>query len=138
MVDPLIPDNLRRYDAFFFIVPARFSHLCGMILTKFDELFGPKLRARAFTPEQAKHAKTVVSSDTELFIGLGHMNETWGEHRLNVPLPENAGYAAAMAVGYYITSHIQKQHPPYFKEGIASYTRLTSKVFGEHIGSVVH
>lgn len=137
-VAPLIPKELSAYDAFFFIVPAEFECIKEMLLTKFDELFGPKVNGRAFTPEQVKHSKTVVASDTELFIGLGYENRIWGKNRLNVPLPANVGYAAVMAGGYYIIGHIQKQHPPYFKESIGAYARKTSEVFGETITPMVY
>jgi len=63
----------------------------------------------------------------------------WGEpgQRFHIPLPENAGYAAMMAIGYYVIAQIQKQHPPYFKKNIALYTEKASKVFGDEIKVIV-
>ena len=110
-----------------------------MFLTKFDELFGSKVSARVCTPEQAKHAKTVVPSKTELFIGLGHENMLFGtqEQRWNIALPEGAGYVLMMALGYYVIGNIQKQHPPYFKQHIERYTQFSSTVFKQEITPVV-
>ena len=86
-----------------------------------------------------KHAVTVVSSG-ELFVSFGEENIMGGEsdQRLHIPLPENAGYAAMMAIGYYVIAQIQKQHPPYFKENIALYTEKASKIFGSEIKAIVN
>lgn len=109
-----------------------------MLTTKFDELFGPYVSGRSFTMVQAEHGKTVVESDKELFISFGEKNRIFGSRRLEVPIYKNAGYAAALAIGYYVIGHIQKQHPPYFKNSIESYAKRISKVFGEKIGPVVY
>ena len=85
-----------------------------------------------------KHAVTVVPSN-ELFVSLGEENTMWGEpdKRLHIPLPENAGYATMMAIGYYVIAQIQKQHQPYFKENIAAYTKQASGIFGNTINPIV-
>ncbi len=132
-----IPGDMRKYDSFFIIVPPEFDLIREMFLTKFDELFGSKISGRVFTVEQAKHAKTVVPSDKELFISFGWKNTLFGKHRWDVPLPQGAGYGMMMAMGYYVIGQIQKQHPPYFKQNIERYVRETSKVFGEKIEVVV-
>lgn len=132
-----IPRNLRNYDAFFLIVPPEFDLIREMFLTKFDELFGPRVSGRVFTVEQAKHAKTVVPSDKELFISFCWKNVLFGKHRWDVPLPNDAGYGTLMATGYYVIGQIQKQHPPYFKRNIEKYCQEASKVFGERIGVMV-
>jgi len=132
-----IPHHLHNYTAFFLIVPSEFDLLREMFVTKFNELFGAKVSGRVCTPEQTKHAKTVVPSDRELFISFGYKNKLFGKHRLNLPLPPHAYYAAMMAAGYYVIGHIQKQHPPYFKENIERYVKETSKVFGEKIKVIV-
>ena len=93
--------------------------------------------ARVFTAEQAKHAKTIVLSEKELFISFGWKNDLFGKHRWDVPLPIGTGYGMLMALGYYVIGKIQKQHPPYFKENIERYCKEASKVFGEGIGVVV-
>ena len=91
-------------------------------MTKFDELFGPKISGRVFTIEQTKHAKTVVPSEKELFLGAGYNNRYFGKHRVNLPLPKNADYGALMAITYYFIGNIRKQNLPYFKKNkIAAY-----------------
>ncbi len=132
-----IPENFKKYDAFYIIVPEEFDNTREMFLTKFDELFGPVISGRVFTPEQTKHAKTVVSSDREMFISLGYDNKLFGKNRLNIPLPSWAGYATIIAVGYYVIGHIQKQNKPYFRDNIEAYTKNASKLFGQVIKPVV-
>lgn len=136
---PLIPSNFSSYDAFYFIVPAEFNDVREMFKTKFDELFGPKLMARIFTLEQTKHAKTVIPLQNELFVSFGEADELFGapQNRLNIPLPEEADYAAMMAIGYVFIGHIQKQLHPYYKERIAAYTKETSEAFGSVISPIV-
>jgi hypothetical protein len=119
------------------MVPSKFDAAREMFLTKFDELFGSVISGRVFTDEQTKHAKTVVPSDSELFIGLGYENTLWGTHRLNIPLPEDAGYGALIAIGYYLIGHIQAQNEPYFKNNIEAYTDSVSKLFGQTISPIV-
>jgi hypothetical protein len=133
-----IPQNLGDYDAFFLIVPDKFTLVREMLTTKFDELFGPYVSGRSFTMMQAKHGKTVVESDKELFISFGEKNKIFGTRRLDIPLPKDAGYGAMIAIGYYVVGHIQKQHPPYFRDSIESYCRKASKIFGEKIEPVVY
>lgn len=134
---PALPD-LSKYDKFFLIVPPEFSGIIRMLQVKFIELFGRKIARDIETSEYMKHAVTVVPSD-ELFISFGYENSMWGrqENRLNIPLPENAGYAAMMAIGYYTIAQIQKQHPPYFKDNIAVYAEGASKLFGQTITPIV-
>jgi len=138
-IAPLIPDRFSQYNAFFLLVPEEFDAISEMFVTKFDELFGPLVQKRVFTFEQAKHAKTVVPSDRELFVSFGKENQLFGrkEQRLHIPLPENAGYGAMMAAGYYVIGRIQNQLPPYFKEHIASYVEETSKLFNSSIPVIV-
>ncbi|MBI4426346.1 MAG: hypothetical protein HY567_02110 [Candidatus Kerfeldbacteria bacterium] len=127
-----------RYDKYFLIVPPQFSEIVRMLQVKFIELFGRKIARDVETSEYMKHAVTVVPAD-ELFVSFGEENRMWGqpENRLNVPLPADAGYAAMMAVGYYVIGQIQKSHPPYFKENIADYTEQASKMFGHTISPIV-
>lgn len=132
-----IPNDFSKYDAFFLIVPEEFDLAREMFLTKFDELFGPKISGRVFTPEQTKHAKTVVPSETELFISFGYKNELFGNERLDIPLPENAGYASIIAVVYYLIGHIQKQNLPYYKDNIEAYAKKASEIFGQEIKPIV-
>jgi len=134
-----VTDNLDRYDAFFFILPPRFDAIQQMLSMKFDELFGPRVSGRIFTKEQAKHSKTVIPSDTECFVSFGEENDLFGreENRLYVPLPERCDYGNLMAIGYYFIGQIQKQHPPYFKENLISYTKQASVMFRHPISPIV-
>ncbi len=136
-LDKKIPKNLDKFDSFFIIIPQEFESIREMFMNKFDELFGAKISVRVFTPEQAKHAKTIVQSDKELFVGLGYKNNLFGRERLNLPLPKKAGYAALMAVGYYFIGNIQKQNKPYFKKSIKGYLHEYSKIFGEKTDLIV-
>ncbi len=131
--------HLGSFGAFTLIVPPGFREIRAMFRTKFDELFGPYVNGRVFTSEEIKHAKTVVTSGDELFIGIGITNDSFGlpKNRLDLPLPENAGYGAVMAVGYYVIGKIQHAHSPYFKNNIVKYTEEASKIFGEEIKPIV-
>lgn len=138
-VTPAVPDTLDTYDAFTLLVQPEFEDMRPMLRTKFDELFGPEVQGEAFTFEEAKHAKTVVPSDKECFISFGEANTLFGksEQRVHVPLPDNAGPAAMMAIGYYVIGRIQAEHPPYFKENIVRYTKEASEIFGQSITPIV-
>ncbi len=137
-IDTLTLPDFSRYDKYFLIVPPRFSGIIRMLQVKFIELFGRRIAHDVETSEYMKHAVTVVPSD-ELFISFGEDNTIWGtrENRLHIPLPDDAGYATMMAIGYYLIAQIQKQHPPYFKENIEKYTRQASEVFGNEIKAIV-
>ena len=132
-----IPKDLNEYNAFFIILPEQFDAIKPMFLTKFDELFGGRVCGRVFTMEQAKHAKTVVPYEKELFISFGKANNLFGEKRVYIPLPKKCNYAALMAIVYYVIGQIQKQHPPYFKNNIKEYTKRASKIFGHEIKPIV-
>ncbi|OGG86015.1 hypothetical protein A2392_00920 [Candidatus Kaiserbacteria bacterium RIFOXYB1_FULL_46_14] len=145
-IQPALDVPLNKYKAFTMILPTEFAELKPMLRTKFDELFGPKLIGRIFTPEEMKHAKTVIKDPHELFISFGVPNTRYGEekNRLYVPLPEvsalpagRQGYAAALAVTYYTVGQIQRAHPPYFKESIATYCKESSIDFGQPIDPIV-
>jgi len=137
-IDTISFPDLSRYNSYFFIVPPKFSGIIRMLQVKFIELLGRKVARDVETSEYMKHAVTVVPSG-ELFVSFGEENTTWGEpeKRFHIPLPENAGYAAMMAIGYYTVAQIQKQHPPYFKENIAAYTKQASGIFGNTINPIV-
>ena len=131
--------DLGRFHSFFLILPSRFDAMKEMLVIKFDELFGPKVSKRVYTAEQARHAKTVVPSSTELFISFGEKNTVFGEkkQRLHIPLPQKADFGAMMAIGYYVIGKIQKSNPPWFKQNIESYCKKTSKDFGSKINPIV-
>ncbi len=138
-VSAKLQSNFADYTAFTLIIPAIFVHARGMLQTKFDELFGPMITGRVFTEEEIKHAKTVVSSDKELFIGFGVENNYYGqpENRLSVPIPKAAGYGAIIAIAYFIIGRIQAAHKPYFKQSIERYCREASEIFGQNIKPIV-
>ena len=137
-IDTLTFPDFSQYNKYFLIIPPKFSGIIRMFEVKFIELFGRKIARDVETSEYMKHEVTVVPSG-ELFVSFGEENTMWGEpdQRLHIPLPENAGYAAMMAIGYYVIAQIQKQHPPYFKENITIYTKKASKVFGNKINPIV-
>ena len=129
--------DIGEYEAYYFLLPEKCSSIASMFVTKFDELFGSKLLGRAFTFEQSKHAKTVISNEKELFISFGKENTTFGHNRLHIPLPDNADYAAMMAIGYFVVGYIQKNKPPYFKDSIGAYMQEASKLFGNELTVIV-
>jgi hypothetical protein len=126
-VRPLIP-RFRRYAAFYLLLPARFDLVRPMFITKFDELFGPRVTGRCYTLEQTLHAKTVVPWDKELFISLGVENRYFGTRRLAVPLPADADFAAMVATGYYVIGHIQQQFPPWFMRHAERYAQFQKRL----------
>lgn len=128
--------DLKRFTAYTIIIPPEFHLLKNMFQTKFDELFGPKIVGRIFTSEEMKHAKTIVSSEQELFISLGYDNKLWGSKRWNISI-SNPSYPLLFAVGYFVIGKIQKSNPPWFKKNIAEYCRKTSKLFGHDIEPIV-
>ncbi len=131
--------DFSRYDSFIIILPSKFDSLKEMFHTKFDELFGPEINGEIFTIEQMKHAKTVVTKKTQLFISLGAKNNFYGEpkNRLYIPLPRWADYGTVMSFGYYIIGRIQDEHPPYFKKNLVKYTKKISKIFNEEISPII-
>src|ERR1035437_6212144 len=133
----IIPNDLSKYKAFYIIVPNEFENIREMFWTKFDELFGPMITTRVYTVEQTKHAKTVISSDSELFISFGYENNLFGNNRLNIILPDGFNYGTLMAVGYYIIGNIQMANPPYFKESIEAYIEKASNIFNEKLSIIV-
>lgn len=130
--------DLSSFSKYYLIVPPEFAGIIRMLQVKFIELFGRRLARDVETSEYVRHATTVVPSE-ELFISFGEENHTWGEphQRIFVPLPDNPGYGAIMAVGYYVISQIQAAHPDYFKDNIVEYTGNLSELFGETIKPIV-
>lgn len=129
-VAPKIPD-FDKFEAFYLIVKPEFEIEMEMFITKFDELFGGRVNGRCYTPEQTLHAKTVVPWEKELFISFGYDNRSFGSQRLDIPLPENCGYVAMMAIAYYVIGCIQTQKPPWFIENAQEYVRRQKELFNE-------
>jgi len=138
-VSPTLLRNFADYNAYTFIVPDAFAPVCDMVRTKFDELFGGMVTGRVFTESEIMHAKTVVPSGAELFISLGCRNEHYGlpRNHLMVPMPESAGFAAAIAISYFIVGKIQMAHPPYFTNNIVTYCETATQLFGHDISPIV-
>ncbi len=129
--------SMKKYDSFYLILPKEFDAVREMLVTKFDELFGPKIMGRVYTTEQTKHAKTVTPSSKELFISFGEKNNVYGKHRLFVPLPKNSKFGGMIATAYYVIGKIQKQKEPYFKNNIVNYTKESSRIFKQEIKPIV-
>jgi len=138
VIAPMDFSKLAGYDKFVVILPPQFSGLSSMVKVKFVELFGRNLARDVETTEGMTHAITVAPAN-ELYLSFGEPNTTWGtaESRYNVPLPDSAGYAAAMAITYYVVAQIQRQKPQYFKDNIAAYMQFISAVFGEELDPIV-
>ncbi|HUU09206.1 MAG TPA: hypothetical protein VM431_01550 [Phycisphaerae bacterium] len=129
-VEPRLGD-MTAFSAFYLLVEPRYDVQRGMFITKFDELFGPRVNGRCYTTEQTVHAKTVVPWEKELFISFGYENRIFGHAsaRLNVPLFDDAGDAAVVAIGYYVVGRIQQQFPPFFMENADRYKALQPQLF---------
>jgi len=139
-VDPALArfdKSLAGFDAFFLLVPEQFDLIRVMLTTKFVELFARRIARDVFTREQAKHATTVVEADKELFIAFGRENTFWGKDKLNIPLPDNPGYAAIMAVGYYVIGKIQAAKPAWFKQALPGYCNQAKNWFGKEMLLIV-
>lgn len=132
-----IPNDFSKYDVFYFILPSKFDAIRELFTTKFDELFGPEVDGMIFTEEQTKHAKTIVTSNKQLFVGFGMKNNRYGKKRFNFGLPKTADYGMVMAVGYFLIGKIQEEKEPFFKKNIVRYTEEASKFFGEKISPIV-
>jgi len=130
--------NLGQFQGFTFVLPPHLTVMAPMLRTKFDELFGIKLSPRFFTPEEIKHAKTVIKDENELFVYVGMQALGWGGEgrKIELPIIKNGGFASALSVCYHFIGQIQKAHPPYFKESIASYCAYISRIFGEEISPI--
>jgi hypothetical protein len=123
-VDPILKQiDFSKQTGYYFLVPKEFQIASDMFEVKFQELFARKIARDFFTKEFAiKHATDIVDSG-ELFISIGEENQTFGRKRLHIPLPQNSGYGGIIATGYYLIGKIQKQQPPYFKEGIVKWCK---------------
>lgn len=128
--------EFRKYSGYYIMVPEKLGGITKMLHTKFTELFGRKVARDIETFEHSKHATTVVPSD-ELFISFGKKDRIFGNDGLFVQLPNNAGYGAMMAIGYYMIGKMQKSYQPWFKENIEEYCRKASKIFRQEIKPIV-
>ena len=138
-VKPSVSSKLENYNGFLLVTPDQFSSLNQLFEVKFIELFGRKVARDVKSYEELKHAITVVPSETELCISFGQGEIDFTGDKLNIPLPENCGPAAMMAIGYYVIGLIQEQHPQYFKNNIKNYVERNSKgKFGKALSVIVN
>lgn len=136
-VAPLLSIDFSQFNSYLLTVPVQYKAVRKMFETKFDELFGPHVHGRTFTLEEVKHAKTVVTGSEQCFISFGEGQPIGTPGlKLTIPLPKDFGPAALIAIGYYVIGHIQRAHPPYFKENIAAYTKEASQFFGQEIAVI--
>jgi len=133
-----IPENLKKYKGFLFVLPNEFELLEKLFNVKFVELFGRRIARDIYTYEELKHAVTVVPYKKELAIQFSDGKFDFQNDILNLPLPKNCGIATMMAIGYYVIGQIQKQNVAYFKNNIKSYIkRLNEKDFGKGLKVIV-
>lgn len=120
-----LPKNFSAYKFYSFVLPDQFEHICQMVTTKDEEMFGPRSMIRAFTEGRARHAKFVVRWDKELVIGAGVKNKYFGEPkaRWDVKLPAGANIATVLAFCYFLVGKIQEINPPYYKKSVEAYAK---------------
>jgi hypothetical protein len=118
-----LPKDFGKYQAYSFVLDDKYLNLTSMIITKGEELFGPRLMIRAYTQGYARHAKFINRTDKELVISLGTKNEYFGDpnNRWNIDLPADANFGTVMALSYYICGKIQEVKPAYFKQNIKAW-----------------
>ena len=131
-----------KYRKYYLVVPEEFEGIIRLLNVKFIELFGRNISRDIETFEYVKHATTVVPANDELFITFGKKPRKsaltlYGKNHFHVPLPKRAGYAAMMAISYYLVGKIQKKQPAWFKRNIAAYCKKVSKEFGHTIKPIV-
>ena len=137
-VSPQIPDNLEHYKGYLLITPDKFGQVNSLFETKFIELFGRRIARDVKTFEELKHAITVIPYEKEMCIQFSDGENDYDGALLKIPLPQDASYAAMMAIGYYVIGRIQMQNTPFFKDNIIGYTRrAASKIFGKGISTIV-
>ena len=135
-LSPSVP--LGGFTGFTFVLPAEHMGIAPMLRVKFEELFGTKLCGRFFSPEEMKHAKTVVPDPGELFVYVGMEELGWGEAGKKLELPlAGSGVLSALATCYHFIGQIQKAHPPYFKDNLARYCIEAGEHFGQEINPIV-
>lgn len=125
--------------AYTFVVPHTYSLITYMVRTKFDELFGTALPGRVFHDEEFKHAKSVVTTDSELYVFFGDADDRVlyeSARRVRVPLSEGS-YLAALAVTYSVVGRIQAVSSPHFSKQLPTYTERASAVFNTVINPIV-
>ena len=126
-----LPKHFNNYRAYAFILPDKFAAIAPMLEIKRHELFGPNLSVRAFTDGEARHAKFVHPTNSELVISFG-TNKYFGakNSRLEISLPKTADSGLLLALGYYLVGRIQAAKPPYYKKNIATFCQTGPAAYG--------
>jgi hypothetical protein len=133
-----IPENMASYDGYLLVTPERFAAGNRLFEVKFIELFARRVARDVRTFEELKHAVTVVPYEKELCVQFGEGEVEFANDKVMIPLPQNAGLAAIMAIGYFVIGKIQEGKPQWFKENIGEYIRRASaKPFGKGLKVVV-
>jgi len=130
----VFPASFADYQAYSFVLPDRFQHICPMLDIKKSELFGPYLSLRAFPDGHARHAKFVIRTTDELVISIDRDNHYYGDPggRWHIKLPSDFSSAALMAITYAIVGKIQDAKPPYYRTHIEAYcTDYGPKAYGK-------
>jgi len=137
-VTPTIPQNIGDFEGYLLVTPEIFAPGNKLLDVKFTELFARRVARDIRTFEELKHAVTVIPYEKELCIQFGNGQADFVGTKLTVPLPENAGLATIMAVGYFTIGKIQEAKPQWFKDNIASYIkRATATPFGRGLKVIV-
>lgn len=137
-VASVIPQDIGEYDGYLLATPEVFSKGNRLFDVKFTELFARRVARDIRTFEELKHAVTVIPYEKELCIHFGPGEFDFVGKRLMIPLPENAGLAAIMAIGYYTIGRIQEAKPQWFNQHISGYiARATSSSFGKGLSVIV-
>jgi len=140
-----VPENLGRekYGSYTFIVPEGLSEVGNMFVTKFDEMFVPKIFGQVFTLGELRHAKTIIPDRKRLFVNFDDneevkkfVSEENGHSRFDVR-PINLGSCFTMALGYFFIGQIQKSNPNWFRNNLLRYTDQISEAFGQQIKPIV-
>lgn len=137
-VKPNLSEKIAQYDGYLLVTPDWFSKGNRLFEVKFIELFARRVARDVRTFEELKHAVTVVPYEKELCIQYGEGEVEFANNKITIPLPEKAGLATVMAIGYYVIGQIQEGKPQWFKEHIGEYIALAaSKPFGKGLKVIV-
>ena len=127
-LDPILEKiNFLKYDSYLLVTPNNFSSINQLFNIKFLELFGRKIARDIVSYEQVNHAVTIIPHETELALSFSDGSFYFKWEHIKLPLPENCGIWAMMAIWYYVIWKIQNSHPQYFKQNIWSYIEGMNK-----------
>lgn len=138
-IDPRISVDFSHLTSVVFVLPNVFGHARKMIETKFDELFGPTLRGRAFTKSELMHAKTIIPSTHECYFDFetDAMPLRTMTQVTTLPVRGGADYATVISTAYYVVGKLQRALPPVYKRNIMRYTEEASAFFGTQLNVIV-